>query len=437
MERSDGKKRVLFLGDSLTAGMFGQKGFRHSVLHRRKDLVSVGGCQDPYGQFHEGHPNYTVEDIENLSLEAVLTHRPHWVILLAGSNNLPTEVPEDIVAHVMGLARLISATGVEKVFVSTLPPAKNLETKVQITNQILVKSCIENEQYGIIPVFMGDAVDPTSMLEDECHPTEEGYSAMGRELLRSLPQQQAVGVGEGSGFSTSNEEMAMSAGEFLTLLAEANASATVGASKLGITLSEPVRQIVLAIGLLENGFGQRKSWVLTPSNVPSNNWGALIARPGQPFFDHIDKNRNGQVIFQKFATFPTLADGFADFYQRWANPETLAAANAGDALRTAASMYKVGEFTGISGTDLQRIQNYALSIKINADAVADTLGQPKLVKNVPPLTTPPPVPGNPPIGTIPPPSGPPGSGPRQMTGGGGAVLLLALGAVGAIALLRR
>jgi len=143
------------------------------------------------------------------------------------------------------------------------------------------------------------------------------------------------------------------------------------------------RQEFLGVGLLENLYGTKSDWFFTTPEgkwQPAYSWGATVARKGDLFLLHGDKNPDGSKTTRKFAAFRTADEGFARFWLIFAKPDTLASANDGNATDTAAAMYGHGYFGGVAGSPTERIERYARAIKGASDVVANVLGEKKLVR---------------------------------------------------------
>lgn len=145
------------------------------------------------------------------------------------------------------------------------------------------------------------------------------------------------------------------------------------------------RQIILAIGRFESGYGVTGKYA--PGGVPSFNWGAITATGGQPYFEATDKDATGKVITQRFAKYATPRDGLVGFLKVWTKSGVdpkhegaiLTAAGDGDAAIVADLMYSVGYYTGTAGSPEERSRAYARAIYDSAKVIAATLGEPLAV----------------------------------------------------------
>ncbi len=182
------------------------------------------------------------------------------------------------------------------------------------------------------------------------------------------------------------------------------------------SLSVGARQMALAIACAESNLGLFPPLV-GPAGEPSHNWGAVVytgpaqAPPfaGSPgFITGRDHDAAGNPTSVRFAAFPTMEAGAANFLRTWAKPDTRAAANAGDAHAVAAAMFGHGYYTGTCrgacGFDCppgataaealalcppaKRIAAYTNFIMGQVPKVAAALGQPIAVSRGGPIAQP-------------------------------------------------
>jgi len=150
------------------------------------------------------------------------------------------------------------------------------------------------------------------------------------------------------------------------------------------TMPATARQIVLAIGLLESGYGVEGRWIKS-NGQPSYNWGAVVGKGTDGSVFPGDKDATGKPTSPPFKAFNTMAEGYTSFYGTFAKPDTYAAASRGDAYGTAKAMYGHHYYTGIKGSDEDRIKLYALAIYNSAKHVASVLSEPLAVTNNTPI----------------------------------------------------
>lgn len=153
-------------------------------------------------------------------------------------------------------------------------------------------------------------------------------------------------------------------------------------------LNRAARQIVLAIGQLETGFGVDGSW-LFEDGTPSYNWGGLVGAGTNGSLVHGDHNPDGSPVEYKFQAFHTMEEAFEKFFSVWSRgdisgvghpdvthePTTLPAAARGDARAVATTMYAHGYYGGVAGGADDRIDAYAKAIDGAAKTVAAALGE--------------------------------------------------------------
>lgn len=186
----------------------------------------------------------------------------------------------------------------------------------------------------------------------------------------------AVASGDGKPATTAEAALPSPSADVATAIRQA--AATLDRSPRRKDLTEAGRIEFLAVGLLENRYGTQADWYFTRpdgSRGPSFNWGALRARPGDLFVEHGDRDALGKPLpAVKFAAFTTQDAGLVRFAEVFAKPDTLAAANRGDALATARAMYGHGYFQGSGSDAASRVDRYARAIASASEVVARVLG---------------------------------------------------------------
>ncbi len=154
-------------------------------------------------------------------------------------------------------------------------------------------------------------------------------------------------------------------------------------------LNRAAREIVLAIGLLETGYGVDGSWTFA-DGTPSYNWGGLVGTGTAGPLVHGDHAPDGTPVEYKFQAFHNMDEAFDAFYNVWArgdvggvgHPEVdhevsvLEAASRGDARAVATTMYAHGYYGGIGGSAQDRIDTYAKAIAGASKTVASAIGEP-------------------------------------------------------------
>lgn len=153
----------------------------------------------------------------------------------------------------------------------------------------------------------------------------------------------------------------------------------------GITPTEESLYWLLGLVYGESRFGQSPDWVIpnklnTPATNPnapegpSHNWGACVTRNGE-FIWHGDRDRNGNPTQMKFARFPTQLAGAKNFLQVINRGGAKAPIGGqGSAHDLAAAMYASGYYTGVSGSDADRINAYTNMILGGAARVRKAVG---------------------------------------------------------------
>jgi len=140
-------------------------------------------------------------------------------------------------------------------------------------------------------------------------------------------------------------------------------------------LNAAQRQMALAIGILETGFGVSGDW-LFDDGTPSYNWGGLVGSGTAGSLQHGDIDPTGKGTHYGFQAFNNMDEAFRSFLRTWSKPGNQEAAITGDALATARSMCTNGYFGGTKGTAEDRAQLYAHGILNSAKTVASQLGEP-------------------------------------------------------------
>lgn len=166
------------------------------------------------------------------------------------------------------------------------------------------------------------------------------------------------------------------------------------------------RQMALAIGRLESGFGVDGSWLLE-DGTPSYNWGALTGSGTAGSLKHGDNEPDGTPVTYSFQAFHSMAEAFDAFRRTWTRSDVSAdkaipheatvndAAARGDAYAVARTMYAHRYYGGtptgsgawhpsMGSDDERRIQTYAKAIVGSAAEIARQIGEPLAVAYVGP-----------------------------------------------------
>lgn len=362
--------RVVFLGDSITAGYPTMCGWRAYVCEalRGTSCEVVGLFEDraklQHCGFH-GHPLASLYE----QIPKVLELRPDVVVLQAGGNALPDGSPKDIETYAQAILRTLLANGVKQVFICTLTDVAGYSETIADYNAALRDACEASKpgcQILEVGHHLGVATATNPLFADEAHPSSLGYRKLGELIGRG-----AFGV----------DTTAMPKSVIASPTAHFGAAPSVFQQASDAILSAypamtpSVRQAALGIGWTETGFGQSGTWA--PDGVPSNNWGGLTYSAGRcpKFIEHGDHDAAGNPVTYRFCAFPTLRDGAVAWYEVWAKPDTLDAAKKGDAWGIALAMKRHGYYTGTQGDEYDRVLAYARMLMAGATAAATNLGE--------------------------------------------------------------
>jgi lysophospholipase L1-like esterase len=368
--------RVLFLGDSITAGYPSINGWRGDVCLalRGSGAEIVGPLEDASGLQHAGFHGQRLDFIFDHLME-LLSLKPDCVVLQCGGNGLPDEPPERIGALTHAIAVTCLANGVSKFFVCTITDVLDYSSDIDAYNAAIRDACIGVDGAKVLEVghHLGRVSQTSSNFCDEAHPSGRGY-----RILATLIARGAFGVDIETPHDAHFGAEAASTKKGLFELASA---ALLEAYP---TMPAPVRQMALGIGWTESGFGQSGSWA--PDGVPSNNWGALtyVAGRSPRYIEHGDHKADGTPVTYKFAAFATLTDGAIAWYETWAKPDTLEAARRGDVWGVALAMKRHGYYTGTKGDEYDRVLAYARMLMAGATLAATNLGEKLAVYLSPP-----------------------------------------------------
>lgn len=113
---------------------------------------------------------------------------------------------------------------------------------------------------------------------------------------------------------------------------------------------------------------------LLANGDPSYNWGATTVRTSAiPSFGGTDKDQNGKVIGQRWARWPSLSAGFRYWSTFGSVRRAWNAYDAGDEREVARILYVGGYYTGIEGSDADRIAGYAALLRAGRAEVLEAL----------------------------------------------------------------
>lgn len=122
------------------------------------------------------------------------------------------------------------------------------------------------------------------------------------------------------------------------------------------------RPIAVAQWWAESRCGMRAPFLL-PDGRPSFNMGACTAKAGIPYFGGKDRDKDGNIIGQRWAYFPDMDQGVAYWLGFGSVRAGRAALEAGDVAGYSRALYRGGYYTGISGSDEDRIASYGAMLR--------------------------------------------------------------------------
>jgi lysophospholipase L1-like esterase len=191
--------RVMPLGDSITQGgaIGGYRldlGAKLKAAGRTVDFVGsmADGPASMPDRNHEGHPGWTIAQIDANVVNWLRTYTPRTILLHIGTNDMYGSDPAGAPRRLSALVDKITGQvpGAE-VFVSTIIPIRFADATVRNYNAAIVPMLRAKAAAGkrVHVVDMYPAV-PVSDLPDGIHPNAAGYSKMATvwfNALRSVP----------------------------------------------------------------------------------------------------------------------------------------------------------------------------------------------------------------------------------------------------------
>jgi lysophospholipase L1-like esterase len=200
---TDGARRIMPLGDSITEGIDVPGGYREGLWRRlaasryHNDLVGSqanrsSGLGDPD---HEGHPRWRIDQIDAKVVDWLEATTPDSVLLHIGTNDMGPDYAAGAPARLSTLIDHITDTVPDaEVFVATITPLgwANGDAAVRAFNRkipAMVKRKARNGQ-RVHLVDMYSALKQSDLADDGVHPNARGYDKMAAvwyRALRSVP----------------------------------------------------------------------------------------------------------------------------------------------------------------------------------------------------------------------------------------------------------
>jgi len=198
--------RIEPLGDSITEDIHYAGGYRVNLFklaHQAgKDITFVGTRSNgpetvdgaPFPKAHEGTSGISIEGLQNDVVDqGKLTQpatSPHIILLHIGTNNMYGNHPAGPEALLPSLLdKIIEQCPDALLVVSTLIPLPMNTSGIDSYNAAIPAIVEERAQAGahiiLVDQFTGF---PTNQLEDQVHPTTEGYARMGQVWYDAIEQ---------------------------------------------------------------------------------------------------------------------------------------------------------------------------------------------------------------------------------------------------------
>lgn len=399
---------VMLVGDCSIIGYPTElDGFRQELAYRLGPKFFWTGNQiDESGLRHEGHFSYGIDALGDLSSRIdCASHAyaaPHIVVLSVGMADM-LDVHSGALSSDFVLQKLISLYEIAQsktmvVFISTIILARNMEsTTAEFNNRI-------RQTFGPRTVDVASVIDCEDLI-DELHVSPCGYSKMAQLYEQTLNPQAHAQILRSSPLPRVNPFERMRTQQVLVGQTAEPAPAPLNSRPHIVNASqalnaafpklpESTKQIMLGIGWFESGFGT--SGKFAPQGRFSYNWGALLAKAGQPSFISTRSTGTDSVNYNLYTS---AFAGLQDFMGRWgaSSKDTLSRAAEGDALGVAEAMFangffqqNSGYFQTLSGTLQSNLYDYAERIRDSASIVTEVMGESLQVQVLPEKTATPP-----------------------------------------------
>lgn len=201
--------KIMPLGDSITAGQFPISPTPGAYrIQLWNNFVSNGITVDFVGsQFngptqlgdknHEGHPGYTIDQINNLLNSGTLsTYQPNIITLMIGTNDILTgksitEMYGDLSNLIDRITSLSPSTQVLVSSITPIDPATRGQSAAnQVTNfNLMIPDLVRDKAEAgkkVTFVNAGGRLSLDDMVSDGFHPSATGYQKFGNEWYKAL-----------------------------------------------------------------------------------------------------------------------------------------------------------------------------------------------------------------------------------------------------------
>ena len=207
--------KILPIGDSITAGEYPGDSFPgayrvelwNQLVADNLEIDFVGSQYNDSSNLgdkeHEGHPGWTINQINTLVDDGLLdTYQPDLVLLSIGTNDILHN--DDSSTLKTELSQLIDDILAEApdadLLVASIPPldpsvksSKKVET-VKAYNQLIVDLVAEKSQGGQQVTFVdtGGILSVEDLISDGIHPTASGYEQMGKSWYNAIVERDTL-----------------------------------------------------------------------------------------------------------------------------------------------------------------------------------------------------------------------------------------------------